>query len=342
MTRRAARGIAAAGLLALCAGGAAAQESWITSLTPGDASFVGWAHTLPHGPLWFHCAGDAQGRPVSPYGGAIAPAFTHGLTVELRHTALGTAAPGAVRADVSLDVDGTRYQLPPMDYRTSGSLGGWFADLSMGDALFADIRDGGTITVFASATAIATHEGAIGPAVAEVTRFCAEQFAQAGQPLPQHAAAAFAGGAPGAATAPGVPPLDTMGRMVDHVRAHCGEPFDIVPEYNGWTQTDLNGDGAPDTILFWGAVSCRIGTFAGSVGGGNCGASQCLTSVFVSGTGRGAEPDAEFFSQGPVLDPARPGEIGFAVRLAVCRDAGLMPDCVSWHRWTGTELVRIN
>lgn len=332
----------AAALLTLCTSAAAAQENWITSLTPGDVSFVGWAHTLPHGPLWFHCAGDANGRPISTYSGAIAPAFTHGLTIELRHAQLGTAAPGAVRGDISIDVDGTRYQLPPMDFRTQGTLSGWFVDLSMGDPMFTDIRDGGTITVFAGASAIASHSGAIGPAVSEVTRFCAEQFAQAGRPLPEHAAAAFSGLARRAGPMAPSAPQDTMERMIAAVRAHCGDPFDIIPEYNGWTQTDLNRDGAPDTILFWGAVGCRVGPFAGSVGGGNCGASQCLTSVFVSGTGRGAEPDAEFFTQGPVLDPARPGDIGFGLRLGACREAGLMPDCVTWHRWTGTQLVRIN
>jgi len=326
----------------------AQEETWISSLTPGDAAFVGWAHTLPHGPLWFHCAGRPDGRPISPYGASIAPDFTHALTVELRHQALGTAAPGATRGDISLEIDETRYQLPPLDFRVHAGLSGWFVDLSMGDALFDDIRNGGSVTVYAGATPIATHAGAISTAVTEVTGFCADQFTRAGVPVPQHAAGAVAAPGttpspvPGVATPPPQPSLETFNRMVGTVRAHCGEPFDIDPEQNGWTTTELNGDGEPDTVLFWGAVSCRSGPFAGSAGGGNCGASQCLTSIFISGTGRGTAADAELFSQGPVFDPTRPGEVGFVARLAVCRQAGLMPDCLTWHRWTDTGLVRTN
>jgi hypothetical protein len=330
--------IAATVAAALSSGSAQAQqETWVSSLTPGDALFVGWAHTLPHGDLWFHCAGSPDGRPRSPYANGIPPAFTHGLTVELRHAALGAGGPGAVRGDISLAVDGTRYALPPMTYRNHGGLAGWVVDLSMGDALFTDIRDGGAITLFAGDTPIASHAGAIATAVAEVTRFCADQYARTGTPLPAHAAAAVS-----AAPAPQAAAADTVARMVDTVRAHCGEPFDILPDQPSWTTVELNGDGRPDTILFWSAVSCRVGPYARSIGGGNCGASQCLTSIFISGTGRGAQADAEFFTQGPVIDPARPGEVGFALRLGACREAGLMPDCVTWHRWTGTELVRTN
>lgn len=318
----------------------AQQETWTSSLTPGDLLYVGWTHTLPHGPLWFSCGGTRQGTPLAD--DFAEPAAPYTLTVELRHEALGRAAGATTRADLRIGVDDTVYALPPVRFSPQKPWISWSVHLSMNDAMLADIMDGGDLTVYSQDTVLSRHAGEIGRHLSDTVGFCIEEHLRTGLAVPEHAMPAvsrmqagvrdIAGGAP---TAP-----QTDRRMRDHVAGFCVADARIAPD--SVFTTELNGDGRPDTVLFWGGVDCLGGPYDALVGGGNCGASQCLTSVFISGTGRGSLPDAELFSQGPVLDPGRPGLVGFGLRLAVCQEAGLMPDCVTWHRWDGTGLQRVN
>ena len=314
---------------------AAQQETWMSSLTPGEGAYVGSTHTLPHGPLWFICGGTRSGAPIDDGFATLPSPFT--LTLELRHDALGSASGPDRRDDLRIAVDDVVYQLPPMQFSPRKPWISWSEHLSMSDAMLADIMDGGVVTVLAGETALSRHDGALGRHLSDTVGFCIEEHLRTGLPVPAHAMDAVArmrSGAPAGPTAP-----ETERRMRDHVAAYCAADAEITPD--SITTVEINGDGRPDTVLFWGGVDCLGGPNDTMIGAGHCGASQCLTSVFVSGTGRGSLPDAELYSQAPVLDPARPGLIGFAVRLAVCRDAGLMPECTTWHRWTAAGLTRV-
>jgi hypothetical protein len=327
------------GAVALSSPTLAQQETWMSSLTPGEGAYFGSTHTLPHGPLWFICSGSRDGRPIDD-GFADLPA-PYTLTVELRHDALGRAAGPDMRGDLRIGVDDVIYQLPPLRFSPRKSWVSWSVHLSMSDAMLADIMDGGTVTAYAGDTVLSRHLGAIGRNLSDTIGFCIEEHLRTGLPVPAHAMAAVSAmraGGQAAAAAPTAPETDR--RMRDHVEGYCTVPAEIAPD-NVYA-TELNGDGRPDTVLFWGGVDCLGGPNDTAFGAGNCGASQCLTSVFISGTGRGSLPDAELYTQGPVFDAGRPGQIGFALRLAACRETGLMPDCIMWQRWTGTGLQRVN
>jgi hypothetical protein len=314
----------------------AQQESWTSSLLPAEGAYFGAAHTVPHGPLWFACNGARDGRPIDDGFADLQAPFT--MTLELRHEALGRAATAETRADLRMAVDDVIYQLPPLRFSPRKQWISWAVHLSMGDAMLTDIMDGGAVTVLAGERILSRHGGALGQELSNTMGFCIEEHLRTGLAVPDHAMAALARMRSGAPAGPALPQTDRRAR--DHAAGMCGGQAEIAPD--SLTRVEINGDGRPDTVLFWSGVDCIGGAMAGMIGGGNCGASQCLTSVFVSGTGRGTLPDAELFSQGVVLDPARPGLVGFGLRLAACRDAGLMPDCITWHRWTASGLVRVN
>ena len=330
---------ASATLVALGVAGhaTAQQENWISSLLPAEGSYFGSAHTVPHGPLWFSCNGSRDGTPVADGYADLQPPYT--LTLELRHDALGRADGPITRGGLRIGVDQTIYQMPAMRFSPDKQWISWSVHLSMSDPLFADIMDGGTVTVYAGEVLLSRHEGAIAQNVTDTIGFCIEEHLRTGVPVPPHAQAAVAqmqGGVPSGPTAP-----TTDRRMRDHVAAICGAPAQI--DGDRVFTTEVNGDGRPDTILFWGGVTCLGGPNAETFAAGKCGASFCLTSIFVSGTGRGSLPDDEFLSgEGPVFDPARPQLLGIGLPQSACLESGLMPTCLAWFRWTGADFQRVN
>jgi hypothetical protein len=103
-------------------------------------------------------------------------------------------------------------------------------------------------------------------------------------------------------------------------------------------RANLDGDGAPDYVIAWDAITC-----AGPVPRPYCGASQCAVDLFVSSAFRpGARPEtiyAAAVSIGP--GPGGLDVLQLAGRLANCREPDAPTDCIFHWAWRNGTLERI-
>lgn len=325
-------------ILGLVSLGPVSAQTWSVRTNDSGALLTAVAHA-PEFSLSFLCTAPApRGRPLLETGEHEAQRTDGPFTVILTAgDSLMDPYADASTLSARMTLDGTTFGLPPMPW--DELFWNWSVTLPMTDPMVLQavsarsmIFDGGR------GTAWQYPVDGLSDALTQALRFCAQGWQRAGHTVPGALVPVVGETAPAPVSAPAGQGQDTEARMRAEVNAHCGGSYRIEDE--GIIRPDVNADGVADTVLFWGAVSCFAGDYAGMIGGGVCGASQCATEVFLSGGTGGSE--FELYSQGPVLDPGRPGEIGFGMNLSSCQGMGLMPACVAWYRWDGRELSRTN
>lgn len=229
---------------------------------------------------------------------------------------------------VTMTIDGTAYRLPPVMY--DELWGDWSLGLRMDDPILAAMGRAGSLLLDpGQGTAYSYPTDGLAGNVQRMLSVCVTSWAQLGQPVP----ATLAGFQGGPGTVPAIAPEF---RMRASLYASCEGPFRLDPD--AVTETDLDQDGTADVTVFYGGVECLSGIHG--QGAGLCGASQCLTSTFLSS--RQGESDFDLYAQNVVIDPARPAQLGLVARYRVCEDLRLQPDCIAWYVWRGGQMQRIN
>lgn len=331
-------------------GSASIGSDWRVSTFDNGAWFQGYA-ALQNGDVELICGGrSVEGLPLpqtdEPF---ITEPYTLYLNLWSPDLPRGTiSASGTSRLDAAFVVDGVRYRLPALNWTEMNAH--WLHWLSFGDPFLQALRTAETLRLDVAGGAVYdVPTDGLGDAVFAMLTYCDARWQRSATPVPDHAAQAVealrAAVSNATANAPAAPRHQTpdrvqaMARLESTLSGHCQGPYEVSPESMTWT--DLNSDGDQDLVFYWASLRCRQGLWADAPGGGNCGTSQCLASVFLSGSETSVEADAETMAQGVQTDPGRPGQIGFNRRLTVCTELQLGDECVDWMQWRNGALERV-
>ena len=286
-----------------------------------DGSFFS-AHIAPvGGPGFSLICGERSPRGLSPaQTGNTEPEITPRDTLRLYFDPQDFPLPGqplaTQRSDMMIVIGSRGYGLPPV--RLNELTGLWETDLLATDAVFAAIAAAPVVELRSSAGVTPLTTAGFGQAHARLLSHCQSMFTAIGLPW-------------------SVVPPPTMRQAARlSATAGCGGPADIGPE--AILTGEIDGDGQPDVVLDWRAVTCRNGPRHPF-----CGAAMCSASVFLSSRHATTGSPEEFLALGVRLQPLSNGRMAVAVggSLADCSQTTGQAPCEFLYWWNGAAMVRL-
>lgn len=313
--------------------GPVAAQGWTARTDFTEGWFFAGAGT-EGGPISFNCAGHYPGADWA-YGEGGGPYDPYIVHISMNQTIGVAAFSDGPRNDVIFVIGNTGYQLP--DVWWNEMLGEWGTHISVGDPLITALLAGGDAQLWAGGVLVGDLPGAgLSSSVAGALNFCDSHWIASGAPLPSHAAITIqtlrdrpSGGAGG----------NMEQAMLDYITGHCAGAAEVRADAVG--RSDFDGDGVEDVMVHWSGVSCQQGAYAGLHGAGNCGASNCLTSVFVSSSVGAGNGPYEVLSLSARPDPSSATDILLGVGAPTCAQLNLQPDCIARQRWNGTAFATV-
>ncbi|MGR3711350.1 MAG: hypothetical protein ACU0A9_18130 [Alterinioella nitratireducens] len=332
-------GVFKAGLVALASlvlAGAASAQGWTVRTDFTEGWFFAGAG-IEGGPISFNCADHYPGADWS-YGEGGGPYDPYIIQISMNQTigVPGEAnwANNAPRNDVIFVIGNTGYQLP--DVRWNEMVGEWSTQISVGDPLVTALLAGGEAQLWAEGALVGDLPAAgLSSSVAGAINFCDSHWIASGAPLPSHAAITMQT----LRDRPSSGATNMEQAMLDYVTGICFGAAQVRADAIG--RSDFDGDGVEDVMVHWSGVSCQQGDLANLRGGGNCGASNCLTSVFVSSAIGAGNGPYEVLALSARVASENGSDILLGVDPGTCTELGLQPACIARQRWNGAQFVTV-
>lgn len=237
--------------------------------------------------------------------------------------------------NIVITVDGTSYQMPPLELN---ELQGSGLYLPMTDPFFLSLFDAESL-IFdtGQGTAYEYPVDGLAPALREAMGYCSARWVELGHALPQSiAAVGLLQGETGAVSPDPTPvqsPADGNIPASIHAAAREGCNGEDIALTRAQLQiADLDGDGVDDFLLNHSSVRCSQGLNY------NCGAANCSIDAFLSSQGYQVRP--AFLGMGADLVPMPDGRTGVQISgtYSMCGETGL---CPGPQVWNGSEFALV-
>ncbi|MEZ5912519.1 MAG: hypothetical protein R3D84_10100 [Paracoccaceae bacterium] len=329
-----------------------AAQDWQVS-TSDDGSFF-YANARTAG-LALECGGQSPQRLSPAVTGNVEPLVTppYAFFVVPDATLVGTTTPPP-RSDVVIHAAQQAFRLPALNYNEFFS--SWMQPVAMYDPLITALRREGRFAISVDSLGqVDIPSSGARAAIEAAFEFCASRTAAFGHPVPPELGGSGSS-APTPAPAPAEPvpqasapgpapgePSERLKAMVAaDIAATCGGTNPKVEP--GYMQVgDIDADGQPDILMYWGDVNCNNPSMPmNGYGGGFCGASQCSGNVYLS-----SQPDAfrdAVLGQGAALALRADGgaDLAMGMSLAECSTLPQPNDCTRLMRWNGRDFDALN
>ncbi|OAN68915.1 hypothetical protein A8B78_22015 [Jannaschia sp. EhC01] len=233
-------------------------------------------------------------------------------------------SPPYVISGIVITVDGTSYQLPPLDLN---ELQGSAIYLPMTDPFILSLFTAQSLTFdTGQGTAYAYPVDGLADGLREAFGYCNARWVELGTPMPP-ALAAVMGDAPLAPPAPAAASLPAP--IVQQAAASCMNGAGTITREE-LQSADFDGDGQEDFILNHASVTCTDGM------SGFCGAANCSIDVFLSSLAY--QQPRELLGIGAEIVPLADGRTGIQIAgsFSLCGQDGL---CPGPQVWDGTSFV---
>lgn len=339
-----ARFLAGAALWGLLATGVAAQEGWL-SMTGDTGGFrsaiaVYLSREIPQ-VLAVECGEPLPGRPV-PAGSEMIP--PRGMMSVRADGRLFGGFRDAPLVGV-IEIDGSGF---PATFLPDPEWEAFRTEVAIDAPVIAAMRSGSRLVMKGpSATEQPVSLKGSSAKIAAVTDFCRTNFPLDGEgavtprAAPTQVAVTPGGNTYVATASAAASPLPFAG---DGGKAHAAEVcasrgLGAPTISEGFVrEVSIDGDGAPDYVVDWSAVTCGG---PGGIGAGDCGALGCGFDVWISASGQMEEPTATL--QGYAVQVRNlgdgHGEVALVGNGQLCRAPETDYRCVARMGWDGVGLV---